>query len=74
MDNTIRIARLKLLMIAAKIRSHSGTNTVKYAQHDSRAAGFFGFLAYLDKLRNQARPWLEGSKWPCRHVAALNIS
>ena len=74
MDNTIRIARLKLLMIAAKIRSHSGTNTIKYSQHDSRAAGFFGFLAYLDKLRNQARPWLEGSKWTCRHVAAVNIS
>ncbi|MFA4918458.1 MAG: transposase [Thermodesulfovibrionales bacterium] len=43
MDNTIRIARLKLLFLAAKIRSHSGTNTVKYSQHDGRAAGFSDF-------------------------------
>jgi hypothetical protein len=40
MDNTIRIARLKLLFLAAKIRSHSGTSTVKYSQHDGRDAGF----------------------------------
>jgi hypothetical protein len=74
MDNTIRIARLKLLFLAAKIRSHSGTSTVKYSQHDSRAEGFFKFLGYLDKLRDQARPWLEGSTWPCRHLGALGMS
>jgi hypothetical protein len=74
MDNTIRIARLKLLFLAAKIRAHSGASTVKYSQHDGRAAGFFRFLAYLDKLRGQVRPWLDGSRWPCRHLAALNIS
>jgi len=74
MDNTIRIARLKLLHIAAKIRAHSGTTTVKYSRHDSRVAGSFRFLEYLDRLRNQTRPWLDGSRWPCRHLAALNIS
>jgi hypothetical protein len=74
MDNTIRIARLKLLFLAAKIRVHSGASTVKYSQHDGRAAGFFRFLAYLDKLRHQVRPWLDGSRWPCRHLAVLNIS
>ncbi len=74
MDNTIRIARLKLLFLAAKIRAHSGASTVKYSQHDGRAAGFFRFLAYLDKLRHQVRPWLDGSRWPCRHLAVLNIS
>lgn len=74
MVNTIRIARLKLLLIAAKIRSHSGTSTVKYSQHDSRAAGFFRFLAYLDKLRKQTRPWLQGGSWLCRHSALLCIS
>jgi Transposase DDE domain group 1 len=70
-DNTIRIARLKLLLIATKIRSHSGTCTVKYSQHDSRAEGLFGFLAYLDDLRNKVRPWLSGGSWPCRHTASL---
>jgi G:T-mismatch repair DNA endonuclease (very short patch repair protein) len=74
MDNTIRIARLKLLFLAAKIRMHSGASTVKYSQHDGRAAGFFRFLAYLDKLRDRVRPWLDGSRWPCRHLAVLNIS
>ena len=73
MDNTIRIARLKLLFLAAKIRSHAGTTTVKYSEHDSRAAGFFRFLAYLDKLRNQVRPWLDGSSWPCRHLEVLCV-
>jgi hypothetical protein len=70
-DNTIRIGRLRLLLIAAKIRSHSGTSTVKYSRHDSRVAGLFSFLAYLDKLRKQTRPWMEGSRWPCRHIALL---
>lgn len=74
MDNTIRIARLKLLLIAAKIRSHSGVAEVKYSRHDSRAEGFFKFLAYLDRLRKQTRPWLDGSKWPCRHVAVIAAS
>lgn len=74
MDNTIRIARLKLLLIAAKIRAHANTSTVKYSQHDSRVGGLFRFLGYLDELRTQARPWLEGRSWPCRHMAAFNIS
>jgi hypothetical protein len=73
MDNTIRIARLKLLLIAAKIPVHSGTNEVKYSRHDSRAAGLFRFLGYLDKLRQQIRPWLDSSRWACRHLAGLGI-
>ncbi len=73
MNNTIRIARLKLLFLAAKIRSHSGTDTVKYSQHDSRAAGLFRFLGYLDKLRQQIRPWLDNKRWTCRHLAGLGI-
>jgi hypothetical protein len=73
MNNTIRIARLKLLFLAAKIRSHSGTGTVKYSQHDSRAAGLFRFLEYLDKLRQKIRPWLDNKRWTCRHLAGLGI-
>lgn len=73
MNNTIRIARLKLLFLAAKIRSHSGTGTVKYSQHDSRAAGLFRFFQYLDKLRQQVRPWLDNKKWTCRHLAGIGI-
>lgn len=70
-DDTIRIARLKLLYIAAKITDHSNTNVVKYSQHDSRVSGLFRFMSYLDKLRNQARPWLYRPRWECRHLSAL---
>ena len=70
-DNTIRIARLKLLFIAAKIVSHSDTSKVRYSEHDSRVAGLFGFYEYLDNLRQKIRPWLQGSKWQCRHMERL---
>jgi len=40
-DNTIWIARLKLLLIAAKITMHAKTTEVKYSQHDSRVPGCF---------------------------------
>jgi hypothetical protein len=67
-DNTIRIARLKLLFIAAKVPFHSNKTTVKYSIHDARTPGMLRFLKFLDKARNKVRPWIEGSLWPCRFV------
>lgn len=64
-------ARQLAMTPAAKIPVHSGTNEVKYSRHDSRAAGLFSFLSYLDKLRQQIRPWLLSSRWTCRHLAEL---
>ena len=72
-DHTIRIARLKLLFIAAKVATHSGTAEVKYSRHDSRAAGLFRFMDYLDRRRQQVRPWLSGRLWPCKHLPFLGI-
>lgn len=72
-DNTIRIARLKLLFIAAKITGHSNTNEVKYSQHDSRVAGLFQFMRYLDERLQQVRPWLDSRRWPSRHIGVLGI-
>lgn len=72
-DNTIRIARLKLLFIAAKITGHANTNKVKYSHHDSRVGGLFRFMSDLDQRRRQARPWLDRPKWPCRHLASLGL-
>lgn len=66
MDNTIRIDRLKLLFIAAKVPFHSDRSKVKYSIHDSRVPGMIGFLNFLDKARSRVRPWIEGSLWPCR--------
>jgi len=72
-DHTIRIGRLKLLFIAAKVATHSGTTEVKYSRHDSRVAGLFRFMEYLDKRLHQARPWLSGKLWPCNHLPFLRI-
>jgi len=72
-DHTIRIGRLKLLFIAAKVATHSGTTEVKYSRHDSRVAGLFRFLEYLDKRRHQVRPWLSGKLWACNHLPFLGI-
>jgi Transposase DDE domain group 1 len=72
-DHTIRIGRLKLLFIAAKVATHSGTTAVKYSRHDSRVAGLFRFMDYLDKRRHQARPWLSGNFWKCKHLPFWGI-
>jgi len=65
MDNTIRIARLKLLLIAAKVVYHS-KDQVKYSIHDTRTPGLMHFLKFLDDARSKVRPWVTGSLWPCR--------
>jgi hypothetical protein len=72
-DHTIRIGRLKLLFIAAKVATHSGATEVKYSRHDSRVAGLFKFMEYLDQRRQRVRPWLSGKLWPCKHLSFLGI-
>jgi hypothetical protein len=67
--NQIRIARLRLLLIAAKVVYH-GKDKVKYSVHDARTPGLLHLLEYLDKARSKVRPWIEGKLWPCRY--ALN--
>ena len=64
-DNLIRVARLKLLLIGAKVVYHS-TDKVKYSIMDSRTPGLMHFLNYLDNARSRVRPWIEGNLWPCR--------
>jgi hypothetical protein len=68
-NNQIRIARLKLLLIAAKVVYHS-KDKVKYSIHDTRTPGLMHFLNYLDKARSKVRPWVKTKLWPCRY--ALN--
>jgi len=53
-DHTLRIARLKLLYVAAKIRFHSNRDEVLYSMHEQRAAGLMDFLGYLDLRRRAA--------------------
>jgi hypothetical protein len=70
-NNTIRIARLKLLLIAAKITNHSNVTEVKYSEQDSRSPGLFKFFRYMDKRRKQLRPWLAAGGWECNHLPLL---
>ncbi len=56
-NQTIRIARLKLLFFAAKIVTHKRQTTVKYSVHDARAAGLLDFMAYMDKRRKEKKAW-----------------
>lgn len=71
-NNTIRIARLKLLFIAAKVVSHGNRHQIKYSVHDARMPLMHRFLKFLDTSRARARPWLQGALWPCRF--SLNMS
>jgi hypothetical protein len=66
MTNTVRIARLKLLFIAAKVVSHSNRDTVKYSIHDSRTPEMLHLLQFLDKARSSLRPWHKQSIWAPR--------
>ncbi len=64
-DNTVRIARLKLLFIAAKIVFHGNHTTVRYSIQDTRTPGLLKLLGYMDELRKKPKKWLNGT-WPCR--------
>ena len=66
MNNTIRIARLKLLFIAAKVDKESNVAKVKYSINDARTPTMINFLKFIDKLRLKIRPWEENSHWPQR--------
>jgi hypothetical protein len=50
--NTIRIARLKLLFIAAKVVKDQNRDKIKYSIHDARTIAMVGFLKLLDAARS----------------------
>ena len=50
-DNKIRIARLKLLMIGAKVLKSGNRDIVKYSIHDTRTPALLMFYEFLDQLR-----------------------
>ena len=50
-DNKIRIARLKLLMIGAKVVKSGNRDMVKYSIHDTRTPALLMFYEFLDNLR-----------------------
>jgi len=66
MTNTVRIARLKLLFIAAKVVNHSNRDTIKYSIHDSRTPEMLHLLKFLDIARTGPRPWDKQFIWSPR--------
>jgi hypothetical protein len=64
--NTVRIARLKLLFIAAKVVKDGNRDKVKYSVHDARTPEVLSFLHFLDNRRGQTKPWLDPGCWPQR--------
>jgi len=56
-SNTIRIARLKFLFIAAKVVKDQNVDKVKYSIHDARTPAIIHFLDYLDQVRLNPKPW-----------------
>ncbi|MFC1885892.1 IS1380 family transposase [Thermodesulfobacteriota bacterium] len=70
-ENTVRIARLKLLFIAAKVVKNENVDKVKFSVHDVRTPAMFHFLSFLDKVRLKPRPWHQGGIWPQRFVIAI---
>lgn len=58
-DQTVRLSRLKMLYMAAKISKHSNRDRVYYSIHESRASGIINFLDYLDRRRAEKIPKLD---------------
>lgn len=58
-DNTIRIARLKMLFVPAKLTYSARYDKVTYSSHDDRTAGLLDFLEYLDRRRKAKIDWLD---------------
>jgi len=69
-SNTIRIARLRLLFIAAKVVKDQNRDKVKYSIHDARTPAMLGFLKLLDTARSKPRPWVQNDGWPQRFALA----
>jgi hypothetical protein len=65
-SNTVRIARLKLLFITAKVVQDGNRDKIKYSVHDARTPEMLSFLRFLDNRRGQTKPWLAPGGWPQR--------
>ena len=56
-DTSLRIARLKMLYVSAKIVTHGNVTTIKYSTFDPRSYSLIDFLDFLDaRLSKQSRP------------------
>ena len=68
--NTIRIARLKMLFIAAKVVKNENRDKVKYSIHDARTPMMMKFLKFLDTARSKPKEWEENDGWQQKFAIA----
>ena len=62
----LRISRLKMLYISAKIVMHGNVTTIKYSTFDPRSYSLVDFLDFLDdRLSKQSRPLVSHSESGC---------
>jgi hypothetical protein len=71
-ENTVRIARLKLLPIAAKLAFHNNRDQVDFSVYDTRTPSMLRSLRFLDEGRVKVRPCIDNPLWRCRF--SLNCS
>jgi len=76
-DASLRIARLKMLYVSAKIVSHGNVTTIKYSSFDPRSYSLMEFLDFLDyRLGKQklasVSPCRESSYRACKKFFARN--
>lgn len=53
----LTVLRLKILVVAAKIVTHSEQTKVRYSIHDARAENIIDFMRYLDRKRIEQKRW-----------------
>ncbi len=61
-SNTIRIARLKLIFIAAKVVKDQNRDKVKYSIHDARTPAMINFLDFLVRWTPSFGRFFDGAK------------
>jgi hypothetical protein len=70
-SNTLRIARLRLLLIAAKVVMNQNKEKVKYSIHDARTSAMIQFLDFLDRARSKPRAWQDKCTWPQQFAVGI---
>lgn len=55
-DQTIRLARLKMLYMAAKVATHANRPKILYSIHDTRSDQTIKFIEFLDQKRAEPPP------------------
>ncbi len=55
-DNTIRIARLKLLLMAAKLVFHDNRESIKFSIYEARTPAMLSLLKFLYIAPSKLRP------------------